>query len=714
MSNATEFSFGVQPRIQQGRQFPLGAYFDGTGTNFAIFSEKAEFVELCLFDEESNETRVRLPGRTRHTHHGYIEGMGTGQRYGFRVYGPFDPARGLRFNPAKLLVDPYAKALDGRHEPSSTLPFSYVMGNDDTTRDERDSAPAVSKGLVVQSDFDWEDDQWPLNPWQETTIYELHVKGFTALRTDLPPEIRGTYAGIASSPVIDHLLGLGVTAVELLPVHAFIDEKWVVERGLKNYWGYNTLNFFSLARRYSSTPEPGGEIHEFKNMVKTLHRAGIEVILDVVYNHTAEGSELGPTLSFRGIDNDAYYRLDRKDPRRYLDFTGCGNTVNARHPQVLKLIMDSLRYWVLEMHVDGFRFDLAPTLAREEYAVERLSSFFDVIHQDPVISHVKLIAEPWDLGEGGYHVGNFPVLWSEWNGRYRDTVRSFWRGEGGMVSDLAYRLTGSSDLFGEDGRHPWASVNFVTCHDGFTLNDLVSYSRKHNEMNNEGNLDGSDYNRSWNCGVEGETSSTGVLELRARQRRNFLATLLLSNGVPMLTAGDEIGRTQRGNNNAYCQDNEISWVDWELDSWQNELHDFTKRLSEFRRDHPLFRRKGFFMGRRDEDTGLKDVIWLRSDGNEMTSDDWRDADQKKLGVLYSPDSAGEREPDANTGSQEEVIMFFNAGTIAEIFTLPAASGNQVWTVRFDTANVECEGKSRYRHIRVEPHSMVVLTRPADL
>lgn len=712
MANALDPLGGPRLSIRQGQQFPLGAYFDGTGTNFAIFSERAQFVEVCLFDEAGEETRFRLPGRTRQTHHGYIEGIGPGQRYGFRVHGPFDPARGLRFNPAKLLVDPYASSLDGRHDSSSSLPFGYVLGREDSILDNRDSAPAVPKGLVVQSHFDWEDDRWPLNPWQETVIYELHVKGFTAQRQDIPPEIRGTYAGLASTPVIDHLLSLGVTAVELLPVHAFLDEKWVVDRGLTNYWGYNSLNFFALARRYSSAKAPGGEIDEFKHMVKTLHRAGIEVILDVVYNHTAEGSRFGPTLSFRGIDNAVYYRLDQSNPREYLDFTGCGNTINARHPQVLKLIMDSLRYWVLEMHVDGFRFDLAPTLAREEYAVERLSSFFDVIHQDPVISHVKLIAEPWDLGEGGYQVGNFPVLWSEWNGRYRDTVRSFWRGDGGMVSDLAYRLTGSSDLYLDDGRHPWASINFITCHDGFTLTDLVSYNQKHNDSNKENNRDGTDHNLSWNCGIEGPTVNRAVLDLRARQRRNFLATLLLSNGVPMITAGDELGRTQWGNNNAYCQDNEISWVDWDTEPWQEDLLEFTRALSQFRAQHPLFRKKGFFFGQQNEETGLKDVLWLRSDGLELNDGDWSDKSLKKLGVLYSPDHIVDPAFDGVQEGRETVFMCFNSGHDTETFLLPEVPGIGDWTLRFDTATPHNAGLTVDGSVTVSDHSMVVLTRPS--
>ncbi|HET7322242.1 MAG TPA: glycogen debranching protein GlgX [Longimicrobiaceae bacterium] len=558
----------MNPKIRPGRPSPLGATWDGEGVNFALYSRDATGVVLSLFDADdpARETaQIRLREVTAHVWHGYVPGLAPGQLYGFRVHGPYDAARGLRFNPAKLAVDPYAKALAGAVDWNAPV-FAYPLGNPeaDLRMDGRDDAAGMPKGVVIDPAFDWGDDRAPGTPWHETVIYEAHVKGLTRLHPGVPEPLRGTYAGLASEPVIQHFRNLGVTAVELMPVHAFLQDKRLVEKGLANYWGYNTINYFSPEARYAGGGDRGAQVREFKEMVKQLHAAGIEVILDVVYNHTAEGNHLGPTLSLKGIDNRSYYRLVDGDPRFYLDYTGTGNSLDARSPEVLRLIMDSLRYWVLDMHVDGFRFDLAATLARELRDVDRLGSFFDIIHQDPVISQVKLIAEPWDVGPGGYQVGNFPILWTEWNGRYRDTVRAYWKGDAGAMGELGYRLTGSSDLYSDDGRKPYASINFVTAHDGFTLHDLVSYDEKHNEANGEGNRDGESHNLSWNCGVEGPTDDPEVLELRERQKRNFLATLFFSEGVPMLSGGDELGRTQLGNNNAYCQDNEISWYRWDL------------------------------------------------------------------------------------------------------------------------------------------------------
>ena len=586
-------------RVRPGSPYPLGATLNHEGVNFALFSEHATAVELCLFDEAGHgEERITLTERTDLVWHASVAGLGPGQPYGYRVYGPYEPEGGHRFNPAKVLLDPYARALAGALRWSDEV-FGYRVGHPDgdLSRDDRDSAPFVPKSVVIDGAFDWGDDRPLRRPWHQSIIYEAHVKGFTARHPGVPPSLRGTYAGLAAPAAVEHLLALGITAVELLPVHHHVDERAVVDRGLTNYWGYNPIAFFAPDTRYASAKEAVGAVLEFKRMVQTLHRAGIEVILDVVYNHTAEGNHLGPTLSFRGIDNDAYYRLQPDRPRFYVDYTGCGNTLSMRQPQALQLLMDSLRYWVLEMHVDGFRFDLASALARGAYDVDRLSTFFEVIHQDPVISRVKLIAEPWDLGDGGYQVGRFPAGWAEWNGRYRDAVRRYWRGEPGRVADLAYRLTGSSDLYQSDGRRPYASVNFVTAHDGFTLADLVSYHVKHNEANGESNRDGSDENLSWNGGVEGPTADPAVLALRERQQRNFLSTLLLSQGVPMLCGGDEMGRSQRGNNNAYCQDNELAWLDWGLDRQAERLLGFTRRLIALRHAHPEFHRRKFFQGR---------------------------------------------------------------------------------------------------------------------
>src|SRR5712692_1869947 len=577
-----------------GQPYPLGATWDGTGVNFSLFSQNATKVELCLFDGPNGNreiARIRMPEQTDQVWHVYLPGIRPGQLYGYRVHGSYEPQVGHRFNPAKLLLDPYAKAIAGTIRWSDAL-FGYTVGHaDDLSCDERDSAGGLPKCVVVDPAFNWGNDAYPRTPWHKTLIYELHVKGFTSRHLDVPQQMQGTYAGLTCPEVIDYLHSLGITAVELMPVHQFVADKHLLDKGLTNYWGYNSIGFFAPEARYTSSGIRGQQVVEFKTMVKVLHSEGIEVILDVVYNHTGEGNQLGPTLCFRGIDNAAYYRLMPDNQRYYLDYTGCGNTLDMTHPRTLQLIMDSLRYWVLEMHVDGFRFDLASALARELHAVDRLGAFFDIIHQDPVLSQAKLIAEPWDLGEGGYQVGNFPVLWAEWNGEYRDTVRRFWKGDGGLVGTVAYRLTGSSDLYERSGRRPYASINFVTAHDGFTLSDLVSYNEKHNEANGEDKRDGSNENLSWNCDVEGPTDDPAMLTLRAQQQRNFLATLLLSQGVPMLVAGDERGRTQQGNNNAYCQDNEVSWMDWTLDRPRRDLLEFTQQLIRLFHQHPVLRRR---------------------------------------------------------------------------------------------------------------------------
>jgi glycogen operon protein len=665
--------------IWPGRPYPLGATFDGAGTNFALFSEVAECVELCLFDDDGHETRLTLPESTGYVWHGYLPTVTPGQRYGYRVHGPWDPAAGQRCNPAKLLIDPYAKAIAGgvRWDPAC---YPYRPGEPDV-RDDRDSAPFVPRSVVVNPFFDWSADRNPARPLHESMIYEVHVRGFTRTHPGVPEGLQGTYAGLAHPAAIDHLLGLGVNAVELMPVHQFVHDQHLVDRGLRNYWGYNSLGFFAPHNEYASTGELGDQVGEFKAMVRALHQAGIEVILDVVYNHTAEGNHLGPMLAFKGIDNQAYYRLIGDDPRYYMDYTGTGNSLNVRHPHVLQLIMDSLRYWVLEMHVDGFRFDLASTLARELHDVDRLSAFFDLIHQDPVISQVKLIAEPWDVGEGGYQVGNFPVLWSEWNGRYRDSVRDFWRGEPGAMADFAYRLTGSSDLYEDTGRRPYASINFVTAHDGFTLADLVSYNEKHNEANGEDNRDGESHNRSWNCGVEGPTEDPAVLELRRRQRRNLLATMLLSQGVPMLLAGDELGRTQLGNNNAYCQDGPLSWLDWEHPD--EGFLDFASRLIALRRDHPVFRRRRFFQGQPIHGLELADIEWFTTDGVEMAEEDWGQGHLRDLAMLLDGEAIPSRDDRGEPIRDDAFYLVFNARDDAISATLPPRGKS--WTLVMDTA-----------------------------
>ena len=680
--------------VWPGSPFPLGAQWEGRGTNFAIFSEHAERVELCLFDDADRETRVEVYELTAHIWHCFLPGVAPGQRYGYRVHGPYVPAAGHRFNPAKLLIDPYAKSIEGpvRWERANVHPYVPTGAADaDLEPDDSDDADAIPKCVVVDPRFDWEGDRRPGTPLHESIIYEAHVKGFTMRHPEIREDLRGTYAGLASQPSIAYLRSLGVTAVELLPVHAIADEAFLHDKGLTNYWGYSTIGFFAPHAGYAATGTRGQEIREFKGMVKALHRAGIEVILDVVYNHTAEGNHLGPMLSFKGVDNAAYYRLMPDDARLYMDFTGTGNSLNVRHPSVLRLIMDSLRYWVTECHVDGFRFDLASALARELYDVDRLSAFFDVIHQDPVLSQVKLIAEPWDVGPGGYQVGNFPVLWSEWNGMYRDVMRDFWRGQA-SIGEFASRLTGSSDLYESDGRQPFASVNFITAHDGFTLRDLVSYNDKHNEANQEGNRDGTDDNRSWNCGVEGETDDPEVLELRARQQRNFLATLILSQGIPMLLGGDEMGRTQGGSNNGWCQDNETSWFDWALLEREAELFEFTQKLIVLRRVHPVFRRREFLNGTEEEGSGLPDVCWFRTDGDKMAGSDWQDRGPV-VGMflngdgITAPDEKGERLLD------ESFLLLFNGHHEASAFTLPDRRFGERWTLVFDTADPTAEAGS---------------------
>src|SRR4051812_2387004 len=657
-------------RVLPGTRFPLGATPDQDGTNFALFSENASRVELCLFDEEGqNERRVPLTEVTAHVWHGYLPGIGPGQRYGYRVQGPWQPKAGLRFNPAKLLIDPYARALTGTVNWKAPV-FSYPLGKSDQVLDKKDDAWGVPKGIVVDDAFDWSGDRRPDHALHNSVIYEMHVKGFTARPPDLPPELRGTYAGLAAPPVIAYLKDLGVTAVELLPVHAFLDDSHLLERGLRNYWGYNTIGFFAPEARYSSSGDTGGQVTEFKGMVKALHAAGIEVILDVVYNHTAEGNHLGPTLSLRGIDNTTYYRLVADQPRYYMDYTGTGNTLNAVHPQVLQLIMDSLRYWVTEMHVDGFRFDLASALAREFHDVDRLGSFFDVIHQDPVLSRVKLIGEPWDIGEGGYQVGNFPSLWSEWNDKFRDSARAYWKGGDVQISELAYRLTGSSDLYQGDGRRPYASINFITAHDGFTLQDLVSYNEKHNEANGEDNRDGSDNNQSWNHGVEGPTDDPEIIAAREQTKRNLMATLLLSQGVPMIGHGDELSRTQYGNNNVYCQDNETSWVDWELDERKRAFLDFTRRLVAVRERHPSLGRPRFFQGRKIRGSAVEDLAWFRPDGEPMTEEEWNEGWARAISMRLGGKALTEVDAEGHRLVDDDHFLLLNGHYEPVTFCLP--------------------------------------------
>ncbi|HMJ40644.1 MAG TPA: glycogen debranching protein GlgX [Verrucomicrobiae bacterium] len=689
-----------------GRAYPLGPSYDGAGTNFALFSEVAEAVDLCLFDDDGAERKVRLEEVDAFAWHAYLPNIGPGQRYGYRVHGPYDPKLGIRCNPYKLLLDPYARAIEGQVDWNTSC-YGYDLRHPTAVNIE-DSAPNVFKSVVHHPHFDWAGDKPPDRPLHETVIYEAHLKGFTRCHSEVPEELRGTYAGFAHPAVIDHLTSLGVTAVELMPIHQFVHDQRLIERGLRNYWGYNTIGFFAPHNEYASTGQRGEQVNEFKLMVRTLHQAGIEVILDVVYNHTAEGNHLGPTLCFKGIDNRAYYRVVADQPEFYYDTTGTGNSLNVSHPHTLQLILDSLRYWITEMHVDGFRFDLAATLAREFHEVDRLSTFFDIIQQDPVVNRVKLIAEPWDIGEGGYQVGNFPPLWSEWNGRFRDTVRDFWRGEPSTVAEFASRLTGSSDLYQNDTRRPFASVNFVTAHDGFTLRDIVSYNEKHNEANGENNADGESHNRSWNCGAEGESDDPDVVNCRARQQRNFLTTVLTAQGMPMLLGGDELGRTQKGNNNAYCQDNELSWVDWsEIDE---PLLAFTQWIIAFRRAHPVFRRRRFFQGRPIR--GTLDIGWFKPDGQSMTDDDWDVGYARSLGVFLNGRAIQGHDEQGRPITDDSFILLFNAHTEGVRWTIPSeyAAG---WRLVLDTRRrqPEHEPRSVDRRITTSARSIAVLQAP---
>ena len=679
-------------KIRPGNPYPLGATWDGSGVNFTIFSEHATRVDLCLFDSPDStreSLRVALPEQTDMVWHGYLSRVLPRQLYGYRVHGPYDPSAGHRFNPNKIVLDPYAKAI-GRTIRWRDELFGYRIGDpeEDLRMDERDSAGYAPLAAVIDTAFTWGDDHPPHTPWHKTIIYEVHVKGFTKLRPDIPEKARGTYAGLASEEMIQHLTRLGVTAVELMPVHHHAYGRHLIEQGMSNYWGYNTLAFLAPDVRYSMSASPTGSVREFKTMVHNLHSAGLEVILDVVYNHTAEGNHLGPTLSLRGIDNTAYYRLAPEDARYYIDYTGCGNTLNMLHPRVLQLIMDSLRYWVLEMHVDGFRFDLASTLARELHAVDKLGAFFDIIHQDPVLSQVKLIAEPWDLGEGGYQVGNFPVGWTEWNGKYRDTVRRFWKGEGGVVSEFATRLAGSSDLYEQSGRRPYASINFVTAHDGFTLHDLVSYNQKHNEANGEDNRDGTDDNLSWNCGAEGPTTDPAILALREKQKRNFIATLMLAEGVPMICGGDEMGRTQMGNNNAYCQDNKISWFRWDQTAAQKDLVEFTRYMIRLFKEQPVLARRTFYQGRKIRGAGVKDLAWFEPSGKEMDDDAWDSHFVRCLGVLLNGEAMQETDEEGNTLVGDTLFLLFNAYHESIAFVLPPLKPNKKWVRLLDTADLQ--------------------------
>jgi glycogen operon protein len=705
--------------IWPGDPFPLGATWDGEGTNFSLWSENSTGAELCLFDEAGAERRIRMVERTAHNWHCYLPGIGPGQRYGYRVAGPYEPEHGHRFNSKKLLIDPYAKAIDGEIDwgAANVLPYVPAMGDDlevaDLEPDDEDSAAAIPKSLVIDPAFDWEGDQHPRTPWSHTVIYETHVRGFTKRHPGVREDLRGTYAGLASDGAIAHLTSLGVTAVELLPIHHIADESFLPERGLSNYWGYSTIGYFAPHAAYALNPRGGEQVREFKGMVKALHRAGIEVILDVVYNHTAEGNHLGPMLAFRGVDNAGYYRLVPDNRRFYMDFTGTGNTLNPVNPAVLRLIMDSLRYWVVDCHVDGFRFDLASALARTFYDVDRLSAFFDTIYQDPILSQVKLIAEPWDVGPGGYQVGNFPVNWTEWNGIYRDAVRDFWRGHS-TVGEFANRFTGSSDLYESDGRRPFASINFVTAHDGFTLNDLVSYEHKHNEANLEDNRDGTDDNRSWNCGVEGPTDDPEVIALRERQKRNFLATLLLSQGVPMLLGGDEQSRTQHGNNNAWCQDNEISWFDWDLDPADMALQAFTRRLIELRGRHPTFRREHFLAGDQLRGSGLPDVYWFRTDGRRMTQREWERPDRHVLGVFLNGEELPTRDRRGDFRDDDSFLILLNARPESEVFTLPPGHFGREWTLELSTFEPDSDMAGRTfrsgEQVEIESRTLLLLRR----
>jgi len=696
-------------RVWPGSPWPLGATWDGEGVNFAIFSQHATAVELCLFaaaeDAEAAHT-IPLAERMDHVWHAYLPDARPGQLYGYRVHGPYNPQLGQRFNANKLLIDPYARALTGSVQWSDAL-FGYIVGDPraDLSFDERDSAPGVPRAVVIDQTFPWGDDKPPRVPWHRTVIYECHVRGMTMLHPDVPEHLRGTYLGLASDAIVDHLRALQVTAIQLMPVHHMVAERRLVDLGLTNYWGYNSIGFFAPDARFASG-DRGRQVGEFKSMVKRFHRAGIEVILDVVYNHTAEGGHLGPTLAFRGIDNEAYYRLDARQPRYYIDFTGTGNSLNVLHPRSLQLIMDSLRYWVLEMHVDGFRFDLASALARELYQVNRLGRFFDIIKQDPIISQAKLIAEPWDLGEGGYQVGNFPVGWAEWNGKYRDTVRRYWRGDNSQIADFAYRLSGSSDLYGDDERSPHSSINYVTCHDGFTLRDLVSYDRKHNEANGENNRDGTNANWSSNWGVEGSTADSSILDLRERMMRNFMATLAFSQGVPMISHGDELGRTQQGNNNAYCHDSELTWMHWDLDARGRRFLHFVQRVFAMRAANPVLRRRTFFQGHPIAETGIKDLAWLHPDGRELSQDDWYDARLRAIGMLIHGQATDERDERGRLATGETVLFLLNSGGRSKRFNLPLIAEAGRWTEVVNTA--PSSGRALREVITIAAHAAILL------
>ncbi|GAB3057728.1 glycogen debranching protein GlgX [Sediminivirga luteola] len=704
-------------RVWPGTAYPLGATFDGSGTNFALFSEVADKVELCLFDDDGAETRIELTEVDAFVWHCYLPDVGPGQHYGYRVHGPYDPANGKRCDPSKLLLDPYAKAISGEIQWGQPM-FSYDLdsGGSGEGPVAEDSAGSTMRAIVINPYFDWRGDQPPRHPYYQSVIYEAHVKGLTQQHPDIPDEIRGTYAAVAHPAIVKHLQRLGVTAIELMPVHQFVHDSRLLEQGLRNYWGYNTIGFFAPHNGYASSPETGSQVQEFKEMVRALHRAGIEVILDVVYNHTAEGNHLGPTISFRGIDNEHYYRLVEDDKAHYMDYTGTGNSLNVRNPHSLQLLMDSLRYWILEMHVDGFRFDLASTLAREFFDVDRLSTFFEMVQQDPVVSQVKLIAEPWDVGPGGYQVGNFPPLWTEWNGKYRDVVRDFWRGADFTIGEFASRIAGSADLYANSGRRPFASINFVTAHDGFTLWDLVSYNEKHNEANGEDNRDGESHNRSWNHGVEGPTDDVEILELRTRQQRNFLATLALSQGVPMISHGDELSRTQHGNNNAYCQDSPLAWIDW--DNADEPLIAFTAHLFKLRHEHPTFRRTRFFSGkavRSDIADPLPDLVWLNTDGEEMILEDWNSGYAKCLGVFLNGDAIPGTDRRGNRIVDDDFLLFFNADLCEVEFTLPDREYADVWTVEIDTAGDWETGRTLRagQRITLRGKSMLILQEGQD-
>ncbi len=701
--------------IWPGQPYPLGATWDGVGTNFSVFSEVATRIELCLFDDAGNQTAIDLPEMIGFIFHGYVPNVHPGQRYGYRVHGPWEPEHGHRCNPAKLLLDPYGKAVDGQVQWNEAV-FDHNWNDPENSKNETDSAPFMPKSVVTNPFFDWHNDRNPRIPWHRTIIYEVHVKGFTMRHPGIPEELRGTYLGLAHPASIKHLKALGITAVELMPVHQFVQDKVLLDRGLRNYWGYNSIGYLAPHNEYATrSGAHGRQVEEFKQMVRTLHDAGIEVILDVVYNHTAEGNHLGPMLSMKGIDNLAYYRTVPENPRYYMDYTGTGNSLNMRHPHVLQLIMDSLRYWHLDMHVDGFRFDLASTLARELHDVDRLSAFFDLIQQDPFISQVKLIAEPWDVGEGGYQVGNFPPLWSEWNGKYRDNIRDFWRGTDHSISDFANRICGSSDLYAMNGRKPYASINFITAHDGFTLRDLVSYNDKHNEANGENNQDGANDNRSWNCGVEGPSDDPKVNALRGSQQRNFITTLFLSQGVPMILGGDEIGRTQQGNNNAYCQDNEISWYDWE--HVDDELFAFVARVIRFRDEHPVFRRRRWFLGRSLHGSEVSDIGWFKPDGQEMTDQDWESGFARSIGVFLNGKAIPTVDDRGDPVVDDSFYILFNAHYEAINFKLPECSWGDRWLKTIDTNEPVPDLRERRElkageEVPVQAHSLMVLRRTA--